>query len=201
MARPLRLEMPGGRFHATLRGNNRQPIFREDSDRDRFLELLSELPERFGTRLHAYVLMDNHVHLLLETPEPNLSRTMQWLGVSYSMWFNARHRRSGHLFQGRFKAFVVEDLPGWQEVARYVHLNPVRVARLGLGKANRSASRLGVAPAPSPELVGERLRVLREYPWSSYRGYAGYQKPLEWVWPEPLRRVCGGRGRKPGGWP
>lgn len=193
MARPLRLEFAGGRFHVTLRGNDRQVIFRQDADRYRFLKLLSELPERFGTRIHAYVLMNNHVHLLLETPEPNLSRTMQWLGVSYTMWYNVRHRRSGHLFQGRFKAFVVEDLHGWQEVARYVHLNPVRVGRLGLGKSDRSASRVGMGPAPSAPLVGERLGVLRQYPWSSYRGYAGYQEPLDWVWPDPLSSVCGGR--------
>lgn len=85
--------------------------------------LLSELGQRFGTRVHAYVLMDNHYHLLLETPEPNLSRAMQWCNVSYSVWFNLRHRRSGHLLQGRFGADLVQDDAGWQELARYAHLN------------------------------------------------------------------------------
>jgi hypothetical protein len=137
--------------------------------------------------------MDNHYHLLVETPEPNLSRAMQWLSVSYSVWFNRRHRRWGHLFGGRFKGIVVEDDAGWQEVARYVHLNPVRVAALGLGKPERAASRAGWVGKPPVEVVTERLRVLREYRWSSYRGYAGYGGALSWVWTEPLGRVCGGR--------
>ena len=86
--------------------------------------------------------MDNHYHLLLETPEANLSRVGQWLNVAYSVWFNRRHRRAGHLFQGRFKAVIIEDTTGWQEVARYVHLNPVRLAGLGLDKRQRAADRL-----------------------------------------------------------
>ncbi|HEV2210908.1 MAG TPA: transposase [Verrucomicrobiae bacterium] len=193
MARALRLERPGGRYHVTARGNERKAIFRDDSDRFHFLELLAEQTERFGVRTHAFVLMPNHFHLLLETPEANLSRAMQWLGVSYSVWFNRRHRRVGHLFQGRFSAFVVEDDAGWQEVARYVHLNPVRVAGLGLDKRQVSASRAGPVARPKAGLIAERLRVLREFPWSSYRGYAGYCAPLAWVWREPLARACGGK--------
>ena len=97
----------------TARGNERRAIWRDESDRTHFLELLGELTERFGLRVHAYVLMDNHFHLLPETPEANLSRAMQWLNVSYSVWFNRRHDRVGHLFQGRSKAVVVEDQVGW----------------------------------------------------------------------------------------
>ena len=97
----------------TARGNERRAIYREESDRAHFLGLLGELTERFGLRVHAYVLMDNHFHLLLETPEANLSRTVQWLNVSYSVRFNRRHDRVGHLFQGRFKAVVLEDQAGW----------------------------------------------------------------------------------------
>jgi putative transposase len=193
MARPLRIERRGGRFHATARGNEGRDIFRGDTDRYYFLELLSDMPERFGVRLHAYALMSNHFHLLIETPEANLSRSMQWLGVSYSMWFNQRHRRAGHLFQGRFSACIVEDDHGWQEVARYVHLNPVRLGRLGLGKAQQKGSRAGLVSRPDPKIVSERLRVLREYRWSSYRGYAGYSAPLAWVCAEPLSRLCGGK--------
>lgn len=140
--------------------------------------------------------MDNHFHLLLETPEANLSRAMQWLNVSYSVWFNQRHNRAGHLLQGRFKAVVVEDEAGWQEVARYAHLNPVRVAGLGLDKPRRAAGRLGVGPAPSRELAGQRLRCLREWRWSSYRSYAGYGAAPGWLVQEPLRRLCGGRTDK-----
>ena len=158
MARGLRIHRSGGRYHVTARGNERKDIFRDDTDRFHFLELQSELTEEFGVRVHAYVLMDNHYHLLLETPEANLSRAMQWLNASYCMWFNVRRRRHGHLLQGRFGAFVVEDDAGWQEVARYVHLNPVRVAALELDKSARAASRTVLASGPTPELVAERRR-------------------------------------------
>jgi REP element-mobilizing transposase RayT len=193
MARALRIERAGGRYHVTARGNERKAIYRRDRDRGHFLELLGQLPERFGARVHAYVLMENHFHLLLETPEANLSTTMQWLNVSYSVWFNRAHERAGHLFQGRFKAVVVEDDAGWQELGRYVHLNPVRLAALGLNKRQRTAGRAGVGPAPTPELVAKRLEVLRQWRWSSYRGYAGYCVPAEWLTREPLARLCGGR--------
>ena len=193
MARPLRVERPGGRYHVTARGNEQKPIYRDDRDREHFLALLGELTERFGVRIHAYVLMDNHYHLLVETPEACLSRAMQWLNVSYSVWFNRRHRRAGHLFQGRFKGLVVEDDAGWQEVARYVHLNPARVAGLGLSKPEQKASRAGLVEKPHPAKVAERLRRLREFRWSSYRAYAGYGGGVGWLWREPVDRLCGGR--------
>src|SRR5579859_4369711 len=193
MARPLRLERPGGRYHVTARGNERKAIYRDDSDRTHFLELLGEATERFGIRVHAYVLMDNHYHLLVETPEANLSRAMQWLNVSYSVWFNRRHDRAGHLLQGRFKALVVEDDAGWQEVARYVHLNPVRLAGLSLSKRERAASRVGLARAPKADLVAERLARLRGFRWSSYRTYAGYGSGVGWLWRQPLDHLCGGK--------
>ena len=153
MARPLRMEVPGGCFHITARGNERKDIFREDRDRVHFLGLLGEWSGRFGTRLLAYVLMDNHYHLVVEAPEANLSRAMQWLNVSYSVWFNRRHRRHGHLLQGRFKAVLIEDRRGLQEVARYVHLNPVRLGRLDLDKKRRQALALGVAGKVSDQLL------------------------------------------------
>src|SRR6266498_2435192 len=133
MARPLRIEQAGGWYHITTRGNERRAIFRSDRDREHFLEVLAEMTRRFGVRLHAYVLMDNHYHLLLQLTEPNLSRAVQWLNVSYSIWFNRRHRRSGHLFQGRFKSVVLDPIQWGLELSRYVHLNPVRVGRMGLG--------------------------------------------------------------------
>src|SRR5262249_52749469 len=173
--------------------NECKEIFRDDTDHFHFLEMLGQLGEHFGVRVHAYVLMDNHYHLLVETPEANLSRAMHWLNAGYCIWFNCRHQRNGHLLQGRFGAFIVEDDAGWQEVARYVHLNPVRVARLGLDKSARAASRAGICDEPKPELVAERLRTLREFRWSSYRGYAGYTGLLSWVWAEPLARLCGGK--------
>ena len=161
MARPLRIEIEGGRYHLTGRGNERKPIFRDDRDRKRFLDILAEFPERFGTRLHAYVLMDNHFHLVLETPEANLSRVGQWMNVTYTMRFNRRHRRSGHLLQGRFQSVLIEDQAGLQAVGRYVHLNPARVRRLGLSKHQRSVQRAGIGGQPRAQVVRERLEVLR----------------------------------------
>jgi len=137
--------------------------------------------------------MDNHYHLLIETPEANLSRTIQWLGIAYSVWFNRRHRRSGHLFQGRFQSFLVGDDASWTEVARYVHLNPVRVAGLGLSKSDRSRQRSAAARDPGASLVARRLQILRNYRWSSYRAYAGMEKPPAWVWTELLVAACGGK--------
>jgi putative transposase len=196
MARPLRIQRPNGRYHVTARGNERKALYRDETDRFHFLELLAEIVERYGVQVHAYVLMDNHFHLLLQTPEANLSRALQWLNVSYGVWFNRRHDRAGHLFQGRFKALVVEDDSGWQEVARYVHLNPVRVATVKLDKRQRPAARAGLGNAPAPQLIAERLRRLREYRWSSYRAYAGYGAAAPWLQRDPVGRLCGGRSRQ-----
>src|SRR5947208_1198738 len=107
MARLLRLNREGAWYHVTARGNERRAIFRDDRDRVRFLELLPIWQGRFRIRLHAYVLMPNHYHLLVQTPEANLSRAMQWLNVSYTVGFNRRHDRVGHVLQGRYKAVIV----------------------------------------------------------------------------------------------
>ena len=104
------MERAGAWYHITARGNERRSIYRHQKDYRHFCELLGEAVERFRWRLHAYVLMPNHYHLLVQTSEPNLSASMQWLSVSYSVWFNLKHRRSGHLFQGRFKAIVVDPV-------------------------------------------------------------------------------------------
>ena len=196
MARPLRIEIPGGCYHVTARGNERRNIFRDEADRRHFVELLAELPERFGTVLHAYVVMPNHFHLVLETPAANLSRTGQWLNVSYSVWFNRRHQRSGHLFQGRFGAIIIEDDAGLQEVGRYVHLNPVRVKRLGLDQERRKAGMMGLAAPASAAVVAERLAILRSWKWSSYPAYAGYAVVSPWLNCALLGSLCGGRNLK-----
>ena len=142
MARALGILLAGGWYHVTSRGNRREAIFREDADRRRFLGLVAELAGRFGLEVHAFVLMDNHYHLVVRTPQPNLNQAMQWLNVSYSTRFNWAHRQCGHVFQGRYKAIVIETERGVVEVARYVHLNPVRVGRLKLGKAEQRQARL-----------------------------------------------------------
>lgn len=193
MARPLRIECVDGRYLVSARGNERRAIFRDDRDRLHFLEIVGELPERFGTRVHGYILMDNHFHLLLETPEANLSRTGQWLNVSYSVWFNRRHARSGHLFQGRFGSVLIGGDADWLEVTRYVHLNPVRIARLGLSKQQQQRQKTAAARDPGARLVAERLRALRSYRWSSYRAYLGLAPRPDWLSCELLLGAAGGR--------
>lgn len=193
MARPIRIERPGAWYHVTARGNERRSIYLDNRDRQRFCQLLAEAVEDFRLVLHAYVLMDNHFHLLLMTPEANLSRAMQWLNVSYSVWFNRRHGRVGHLFQGRYKAIVVDPV-GWAlELSRYVHLNPVRVGGLELGKAARHRRGAGAAGPPRPPLVRERIKMLRRYRWSSYRAYVGLARPAMWLRCEEVLGFIGGR--------
>ena len=164
MARPLRIEFPDAAYHVTARGNERRDVFRSDQDRQLFLDTLAEMVERFGIRLQAYCLLSNHYHLILETPLANLSQAVGWLQVTYTVRFNRRHHRVGHLFQGRFKAQLVEadDYATW--LIQYVHLNPVRPIRK-------------TDPIPA-----ERAPDLDAYPWSSHRDYAGLrEKTPPWL--------------------
>lgn len=193
MPRPLRIEIPGGRYHVTARGNERRAIYRDDRDRAHFLELLGTLPARFGTVIHAYVLMENHYHLVVEVPEGNLTQAVQWLNVSYSVWFNRRHERTGHLFQGRFKSHLIEDNEHLADVARYVHLNPVRTGRFKLGKAERAARRQAGTGAPESDLIARRLECLRDYRWSSYPAYRGSKAAPEWLTTTLVGALSGGR--------
>jgi len=148
--------------------------------------------ERFRVQILAYVLMGNHYHLMVCTPDANLSRAMQWLNVSYSVWFNQRHGDSGHVFQGRFKAIVVEG-QGWGLVlSEYVHLNPIRIKALGQGKATRAAQRQGLTRPPTREEVEARLTKLRRYRASSYQAYAGYGKKPAWLDSEVVLSRAGG---------
>jgi putative transposase len=154
MARPLRIEFPGALYHVTSRGNERQPIVRDDRDREKRLDWLRRTVETYGWRLHAFVLMRNHDHLFVETPEANLSAGMQYLNGSYTSYFNHRHDRVGHLFQGRFKGHLIDEDGYFLEVSRYIHLNPLR-ARI----------------VAQPE----------DYPWSSYAGYVRASRTVSWV--------------------
>ena len=146
MARPLRLEFPGALYHVTTRGNARQDIFVDDEDRQRFLDVLTRVVARFHLLLHAYCLMDNHFHLVVETPDANLSRAMRQLNGVYTQAFNRHHGRVGHVLQGRFKAIVVDRESYLLELCRYVVLNPVRA---------------------------KTTRKPETYRWSSYRATAG----------------------------
>ena len=125
MARPLRLEYPGAVYHVMARGNERRAVFREDRDRELYLERLAHYQKRFGFRAYAYCLMTNHIHLAVETAKIPLSRIMLGLQGSYTQAFNRRHGRVGHLFQGRYKALVVQKDQHLLALVRYIHENPV----------------------------------------------------------------------------
>ena len=143
--------------------------------------ILEETVTRFGLRLHGYVLMENHYHLILEAPEANLSRAMQWLNVKYSIWFNLSHRRAGHLFAGRFKAIIVDPQQWGLILSRYLHLNPLRTRRHSLGKHQRQQTITGKAKRATAAEIAKRLLFLNTYPWSSYRAYAGYEPEPPWL--------------------
>jgi putative transposase len=180
MARPLRWDIAEGWYHVTARGIERRAIYGDLRDHAHFDELLEATVERFRVRLHAYVHMSNHYHLIVQTPEANLSRAVQWLNVSYVAWFNRRHDRVGPLMQGRFKSVPVQDA-GWAyALSLYVHLNPVMRRALGLDKRGKKAEARGLR-VPTPEEVSRRLGALRAYRWSSYRVYAGYGKAPPWL--------------------
>ncbi|MEW6684156.1 MAG: transposase [Nitrospirota bacterium] len=144
MARPLRIEYEGAFYHVTSRGNDRQPVSFGARDVAQWREYLGEAIVRYDCRVHAYVFMTNHYHLVIETLRPNLSRAMHFLNGSYTTYINTKHRRNGHLFQGRFKALVVDRDAYLLALSRYVHLNPVRA---------------GLAARPEA------------YPFSSYREF------------------------------
>ena len=154
MARPLRIEYPGAFYHVTSRGNERKAVFKSRRDREKFLSYLESASERYGAVIHVYCLMDNHYHLLLETPFGNLSKIMQHINSAYTMYFNTKRKRAGHLFQGRYKAILVDADEYAKELSRYIHLNPVRA---------------GVDQGPS------------EYEWSSCRYYMARKEAPEWL--------------------
>ena len=142
MARALRTDFAGALHHVTSRGNERRPIFYDDNDRETFLEFLGQTVRRFGWSVSAFVLMTNHFHLVIQTSEANLSRGMHWLNTKYVVWFNRIHERSGHLYGGRFKAFLIEKETYLTEVLRYVVLNPVR------GQDGRAPGRVSLVELP-----------------------------------------------------
>ena len=179
MARPLRLEFDGAIYHVMARGNERSAIFRLNSDRLRFLEKLGESAETFQVRVYAYTLMLNHWHGLIETPRGNISAFMQQFNTSYTVYYNTKHHRVGHLYSGRYKAPLVEGDNYLLRLSRYIHLNPVRTAVL--------------AEAP----IEERVERLRAYRWSSYRAYAGLEPGQDWMDYGPLRALVAVNATEP----
>lgn len=188
MARPTRLDIEGGWYHVVNRGIEKRTIFRGAAGYERFLALLSKLPQRFGLKLHAYVLMPNHYHLQVETPQANLSRAIQWLNVSYSIWFNKKYQRVGPLFQGRFKAILHDPVTHGLTINRYIHLNPVRVRHLG-GHEGRA-----VEGQSASQHAQARVEALRSYSWSSYACYSGAAKAPEWLKTDIVLDLVNGRG-------
>ena len=146
MARKPRVEYAGAFYHVICRGNHRQMIFRSDADRKYYLEQLEQYRQRYGFRVYAYVLMSNHVHLLIQTGEAALSRIMQGLQLKYTRYYNSKYKKVGHLFQGRYKAILCDRQAYLLELVRYLHLNPGRMRR-------------PIDPG--------------EYPWSSHGAYLG----------------------------
>jgi putative transposase len=154
MARPLRIELAGGLYHVTSRGDRREAIYRDDADRIAWLDLFGDVCERFNWRCHAYCEMTNHYHAVVETPEANLSKGMRQLNGVYTQSTNRRHGLVGHLFQGRFKAILVERDAYLLELARYVVLNPVRAGM---------------------------VREAGDWVWSSYRAMVGQASAPGWL--------------------
>ena len=169
MARPLRLEYAGALYHATSRGDRQEDIYFDDDDRIAWLKILDGVCGRFNWVVHAYCQMTNHYHLLVETVDGNLSRGMRQLNGQYTQRFNRRHGMVGHLFQGRYKAIVVQKETYLLELTRYVVLNPIR-ARM--------------------------VRRLENWPWSSYRAVAGLDESPQWLDTDWLLSQFGKRRKK-----
>ena len=177
MARPLRVEFSGAIYHLTSRGNARQKVFFTDTDRELFLDTLSQVVSRYGWICHAYCLMANHYHLLVETPKANLSLGMRQLNGMYTQSFNRRHNRVGHLFQGRFKAILVEKESYLLELCRYIVLNPVRVkgkGEIGAWKWSSYRATAGLASVPeflSTDWILEQFGKNRAKAQKQYRAF------------------------------
>jgi len=154
MARPLRINYSGAFYHVTSRGNEQKNVFKSKRDREKFFEYLESATQRYDAVIHAFCLMDNHYHLLIETPSGNLPQIMRHINGAYTTYFNVKRARSGHLLQGRYKAILVEIDEYAKELSRYIHLNPVRA---------------------------KMVKTPEEYAWSSYRFYIGAEKPPEWL--------------------
>ena len=154
MARSLRIQYPHAFYHVTSRGNERNPVFLSQRDREKFLSYLESATERYGAIVHVYCLMDNHYHLLLETPFGNLSQIMHHINGAYTTYFNTKRSRSGHLFQGRYKAILLDADEYAKELSRYIHLNPVRA---------------GIVETPD------------NFEWSSFRYYTIGKEVPEWL--------------------
>ena len=153
MARPLRIQYSGAVYHVTCRGNERKEIFKDNQDRKTFLEILAYSSKIYNIKIFSYILMENHFHLLIETPLGNLGEFMRHFNITYTGYYNRRHNRVGHLYQGRYKSILVDKESYLSVLSRYIHLNPVRIK------------------AMERKTDEEKIQHLRNYKWSSLPGY------------------------------
>jgi len=175
MARALRIQFPGAFYHITCRGVEQRSIYEDSQDRARFLTLLTRSLETYQVVLHAYVMMTNHFHLLIQTRKANCAEFMRHFNISYTGWFNWHHQRSGNLYQGRYKAFLIDADNYLLEVSRYLHLNSVRVDRWA-GRA-----------------WADRWARVRAYPWSSLSGYLQEERVVPYVSYDLILEMVGDR--------
>ena len=181
MARPLRIQYENAYYHVTCRGNARQNIFSSDTDRSAFLDYLGRSAYIYQVEILAYVLMSNHFHLMVKTPRGNLQEFMRHFNISYTAWFNRRHRRSGHLYQGRYHSLLIDADNYFREVSRYIHLNPVKIKQV------------------SSKDVAVREKALLAYAWSSFPGYVFPRARKSFLRVEEILDYFGGdtaRGRR-----
>ena len=168
MPRPLRLEYEGAFHHVMNRGRNRQPIFHERDYFEVFLEMLKEASERYDAIIHAYCLMTNHYHLLIETPKANLSQIMQHINGKYTQWHNRKHAKDGTLFRGRYKSVLVDEDSYLLQLTRYIHRNPLEVKR-------------------------KMIEQLEDHQWSSYPAFIGKVKAPPWLFRDKTYQMLGQR--------
>lgn len=165
MTRSLRIEFPGAFYHVMSRGNEKKAIYRNRRDRLKFLGYLESASTRYGAIIHSYCLMDNHYHLMIETPDGNLAQIMRHINGAYTAYFNAKHSRIGHLFQGRYRSILVDVDEYCLTLSRYIHMNPVKE---------------GLSENPA------------EYEWSSYRYFLNEQMSAKWLKTDFLLALLGG---------
>ena len=178
MARALRIQYPGAHYQVTCRGNEKRAVFEDTQDQKTFLEKLSLSSNIYNVPILAYVCMTNHFHLLLCTPDGNLSEFMRHFNISYTAAFNRRHGRVGHLYQGRYKAFLIDVDNYLLEVSRYIHLNPIRVKAFSKNSAK------------------EKWNALLGYEWSSLPGYCALGKRKHFMNYETVLGYMGADDRK-----
>jgi len=181
MARSLRIQYEGAVYHVSSRGNGRKKIFKDEIDRKAFLDLLTDSLKTYSVILYCYVLMENHFHFLLETPLANLSEFMRRFNITYTSHYNRRHKRVGHLYQGRYKSILVDKESYLTVLSRYIHLNPVRTRRIGRAS------------------LAEKRRYLKSYKWSSLLGYINEAKRCSFIDYSMILEAYGGEIKKQGG--